>query len=181
MPALNKDSHNVRICAENNWSIVISNFCSDHIVDNHINNYLKYSKLNNKEALKKIKLTKLIYVNDKNKDSEKYVISEKSPYLKVVDIIFKKLKTFNKHGCFGENVNNSIDALKNITLYGSPDTVKNKIDFYKSKYGDLSSIIYVEVPKTNSEVYDSSLELFAKNVWYNKLNKYRFFTIKNCS
>ena len=164
MPALNKDSYNVRICAENNWSIVISNFCSDYIVDNHINNYLKYTKLNRKEALKKIKLTKLIYVNDNNKDSEKYVLSEKSPYLKVVDIIFKKLKTFNKHGCFGENILNSIDALKNIALYGSPDAVKSKIEFYKSKYGDLSSIIYIGVPKTNLEVYDSSLEKFAKNV-----------------
>ena len=63
-----------------------------------------------------------------------------------------------------ENILNSIDALKNIALYGSPDAVKSKIDFYKSKYGDLSSIIYIGVPKTNLEVYDSSLEKFAKNV-----------------
>ena len=36
MPALGPNSHNVKVCAKNKWSIVISNFCSDEIIDNHI-------------------------------------------------------------------------------------------------------------------------------------------------
>ena len=164
MPALNKDSYNVKICAENNWSIVISNFCSDSIVDNHINSYLKHSNLSKKDALKKIKLSKLIFVNDDNKSSGKHLTSENSPYLKVVDIIFNKLKTFNKHYCFGDNVSNSKDALKSIAFYGDPERVRSKINYYKSEYGELSSIVYVDVPKTSLPIYDKSLELFANNV-----------------
>ena len=164
MPALNANSYNVKICAEKNWNIAISNFCSDEIIDNHIENYLKFSKLNKEEALKKIKLTKLIYVNDDDKNLEDYIFSENSPYYKVVSIIFDKLKTFNKHSCFGEKVENSMDALKNVILYGSSDKINEKIKYYKDKYGDLSSLIYVSVPKTGLSIYDNSLELFSKNV-----------------
>ena len=118
MPALNKDSYNVKLCAEKNWSIVISNFCSQEIVENHIENYLKYSNLSKKDALKKIKLSKLVFVAEDEKEAKKYYNHENSPYLKVVEILFKKLKTFNKHNCFGENVTNAQEALENIIVYG---------------------------------------------------------------
>ena len=49
MPALNKNSYNVKLCAKNEWGIVISNFCSDEIIDNHIENYLEHSKLDKKK------------------------------------------------------------------------------------------------------------------------------------
>ena len=53
MPALNKNSYNVKLCARNKWSIVISNFCCEEIIDNHIENYIKESPLNENEAFKK--------------------------------------------------------------------------------------------------------------------------------
>ncbi len=164
MPALNKNSYNVQLCAKNNWSIVISNFCSNDLVDNHINNYLKYSNLEKKEALKKIKLSRLIYVNESNNNADKLVFSKDSPFMKVTEILFKKLKTFNKHHCFGENINTPIEAAKNTILYGSPDKIKNDLEILKQKYGDISSIIYVSVPKTKKKEFDNSLELFSKYV-----------------
>ena len=88
----------------------------------------------------------------------------KTPYLKVVEILFKKLKTFNKHNCFGENVTNAQEALENIIVYGSPDTVKKKFLYFNDKYGELSSIVYVNVPETKHEIYKKSLEMFAKYV-----------------
>ena len=33
MPVLNPNSYNVKLCAKNNWSIVISNFCSEEILN----------------------------------------------------------------------------------------------------------------------------------------------------
>ncbi len=164
MPALNKNSYNVKLCAKNQWSIVISNFCSEDIIDNHINNYLEHSELEKNEALKKIKLSKLIFVSEDKKDSEKRLLDDESPYLKVVDVIYNKLKTFNKHQCFGENLKDSSEALKSICLFGDPDQVKDKVLKYKTKYGSLSSIVFVDVPKTNLKKYDKSLELFAKYV-----------------
>ena len=164
MPALNKNSYNVQLCAKNNWSIVISNFCSNDLVDNHINNYLKYSNLEKKEALKKIKLSRLIYVNESNNNADKLVFSKDSPFMRVTEILFKKLKTFNKHHCFGENINTPIEAAKNTILYGSPDKIKNDLEILKQKYGDISSIIYVSVPKTKKKEFDNSLELFSKYV-----------------
>ncbi len=164
MPALNKNSYNVKLCAKNNWNIVISNFCSQEIIDNHIENYIKYSNLNKKDALKKIKLSKLIFVTENSNQAREFVNKDDSPFLNVVDILYKKLKTFNKHNCFGENISNSKDALENITIYGSPADVKKKLEYYDDKYGELSSIVYVSVPKTNNKIYENSLELFSKYV-----------------
>jgi alkanesulfonate monooxygenase SsuD/methylene tetrahydromethanopterin reductase-like flavin-dependent oxidoreductase (luciferase family) len=164
MPALNKNSYNVKICAENNWNIVISNFCSHEIIDNHIDSYIKHSKLKKKEALKKIKLSKLIFVTENSNQASEFLSKDDSPYLNVVDILYRKLKTFNKHDCFGENISNSREALENIAIYGSPTDVKKKLEYYNDKYGDLSSIVYVSVPKTDNKIFENSLELFAKYV-----------------
>ena len=164
MPALNKNSYNVKLCAKNQWSIVVSNFCSEEIIDNHIKNYLEHSDLNEEEALKKIKLSKLIFLSENKNNVETKLVAEDSPYLKVVDVIYKKLKTFDKHQCFGEGLSTSAEPLKSICLFGNPDQIKEKVSQYKSKYGSLSSLIFVDVPKTNKEEYDKSLELFAKYV-----------------
>jgi len=164
MPALNKNSYNVKLCAENQWSIVISNFCSEEIIDNHIKNYLQHSQLKKEKALKKIKLSKLIFVSEEKKNLETRLLAECSPYLKVVEVIYKKLKTFNKHHCFGEGLSNPKEALKSICIYGNPDQIKDKILEYESKYGSLSSIVFVDVPKIYKKEYDESLKLFAKYV-----------------
>ena len=63
MPALNEKFLQRKI--KNEWSIVISNFCSEEIVENHISNYLENSNLSEEEAYKKIKLSKLIFANEK--------------------------------------------------------------------------------------------------------------------
>tara|TARA_B100001540_G_C15767467_1_gene624668 strand:- start:178 stop:1218 length:1041 start_codon:yes stop_codon:yes gene_type:complete len=161
MPALNKNSYNVKLCAKNQWSIVISNFCSESIIENHIKNYLNNSPLNEKEALKKIKLSKLIFVHEDKSMAKKLVYSEDSPFMNVTDIIFNKLKTFNKHSCFGEGVENVLDAAKSIILFGDPEEVTKKIS---DKYGNLSSIIYITVPITGNENFDKSLENFSRHV-----------------
>ena len=40
-------------------------------------------------------------------------------HLHCLEIIFEKLKTFNRHHCFGENVNSVADAMRNIIIYGN--------------------------------------------------------------
>ena len=160
MPALNPGSYNVKLCATNKWSIAISNFCSDNVIDNHIENYLKYSPLKKKEALKKIRLTKLIFVTQKTNDAKK--ILKNSPFEFALKTIYKKLKFYKKDQCFGEN-SNFKDVLYNTLWYGDPNTIKNKIKYYQNKFGELGSIIYVSVPK-RKKIYDKSLELFAKYV-----------------
>lgn len=162
MPALNRESYNVKLCAKKKWGIVISNFCSNDIIDNHIENYIRYSPLTKKEALKKIRLAKLVFITDSKKNIKKFLLDENSPYLKVVNSIYKKLKTFNMHGCFGENIRNSLNACENITLYGTQEMVKDKITYYSSKYGELKSLVYVNVPKNKNKIYLNSLKLFSK-------------------
>ena len=80
MPALNENSYNVKLCAKNEWSIVISNFCSEEIVENHISNYLENSNLSEEEAYKKIKLSKLIFANEKKDGGEELVLRQISIY-----------------------------------------------------------------------------------------------------
>jgi alkanesulfonate monooxygenase SsuD/methylene tetrahydromethanopterin reductase-like flavin-dependent oxidoreductase (luciferase family) len=164
MPVLNKDSYNVKICAENNWSIAISNFCCEKLIENHIENYLKFSKLVKKDALKKIKLLKLIHAIEDAKDTKKYSFDENSPFIKVINTLFKKLKTFNKHQIFGEEVTNLKEAVNNTLLAGTPATINKYIDRITQKYGEIGSFIYVTPPKTGYKHFDKSLELFANNV-----------------
>ena len=104
MPALNQNSYNVKLCAKNKWSIMISNFCSEEIIDNHILNYLENSSLSEDEAYKKIKLSRLIFTNKEKDNKEELVFSKDSPFMDMVNTIFKKLKKFNKHSCFGKNI-----------------------------------------------------------------------------
>ena len=52
MPVLGENSYNLKICAQNNWSIAISNFCSQNLVEYHISKYLEYSSLSRSKALK---------------------------------------------------------------------------------------------------------------------------------
>jgi len=162
MPALNANSYNVKLCAKNKWSIVISNFCSEEIIDNHISSYLENSPLDTKEAYKKIKLSKLIFAhNDKNKAKD-LAFSDKSPFMEVINAIYTKLKKFDKHhACFGKNINSVQDAAKSTLLYGNPDQISEHLI---NKYKDLSSIIYVTVPITDNDDFDNSLEIFSKHV-----------------
>ena len=161
MPALNKNSYNVKLCAKNKWTIVISNFCSEEIIDDHINNYLKNSPLNEDEAYKKIKLSKLIFANKQKDKGIDLLLSKKSPFMEVVDIIFKKLKKFNRHSCFGDKIEDSYTACKKTVLFGSPEDLSNEIN---KKYKKLSSIVYVLVPLTGDKNFDNSFELFSKDV-----------------
>ena len=163
MPALGKNSYNVQLCAKNKWSIVISNFCSDELIENHIENYIKFSPLKKTEALKKIKLSKFIFVSE-DKNIEKHLFNKNSPYFKSVKIIFDKLKTFNRHQCFGENVNSVTDAMKSIIIYGNIKEVKNLIsNKIIKKYGKLSSLIYVSLPN-DKKIFNNSLNLFATKI-----------------
>jgi len=163
MPALGENSYNVKLCAQNNWSIMISNFCSEEIIENHIDRYLTFSKLKKSHALKKIKISKLIFISNE-KNIEKYLISNRSPHFYVVKTIFEKLKAFNRHKCFGKNVNTPEEAAKSTVLYGNEKKVKSYINQIKKKYGDISSLVYVAVPKTNIPIYDNSFKIFCKKI-----------------
>tara|TARA_Y200000002_G_scaffold374994_1_gene376572 strand:- start:204 stop:1250 length:1047 start_codon:yes stop_codon:yes gene_type:complete len=164
MPALGKGSYNVKMCAKNKWSIAISNFCSDEIVKDHIENYLNNSPLEKKDALKKIRLTKLLFLNESQKDAEKYAFDENSPYMEVIDTIFTKLKTFKRHNCFGENVNCTLDAAKKVLFHGTPEKAKDYISSINNQFGELGSVVFVSVPKTNNRIFDESLKLFSKEL-----------------
>ena len=56
------------------------------------------------------------------------------------------------------------DAVDNILVTGTPDKVKDYIDHIKNKFGDIKSIVFVTVPKSNLSEYDNSLKLFASDV-----------------
>ena len=161
MPALNENSYNVKLCAKNKWSIMISNFCSEEIIDNHISSYLEHSSLNEDEAYKKIKLSKLIFANKDSDSGKELIYSKCSPFMEVVNIIFNKLKKYNKHSCFGKNVSTALDAGKSTILFGNPDEISSKLE---KKYNKLSSIVYVTVPMTGNNNFDKSLEIFCKDV-----------------
>ena len=164
MPVLNQGSYNVEICSKNRWSIAISNFCSQEIVEDHIKRYLEYSPLEKKAALKKIRITRYFHLLENKNDIKKYRYLENSPYIESTKILYDKLKTFKKDSVFGKNVSNLKDAVDNILLTGTPDKVNEYINEIKNKFGDIKSIVFVTVPKTNLSQYDNSLKLFANDV-----------------
>ena len=163
MPALNYNSKNVKICAKNKWSIVISNFCKESIIENHIENYLKHSNLSTKEAIKKIRVAKMIFITKKKHDTEKYLLAENSPYLQSIKIIYEKLKFYKREECFGEKNDTLKIIVKNLVMHGSIEEVNSQILSLKKKYGDLKSLLYVTNPKTEQKIYNNSINFFLKN------------------
>ena len=162
MPALNPNSRNVINCAKKGWGIVISNFCGEKVIANHIQSYLKNTKLKKNEALKKIRVARFIFVTKNSKDKEK-VFNQNSPYMQVLKIIYKKLKKNKITGCFGEN--DSIDKIaKNLFVIGTPSEIKQQILNIKKKYGKFKTLIYVHVPFSGNSIFNNSLKLFSKNV-----------------
>ena len=164
MPVLGENSYNLKICAQNNWSIVISNFCSQSLVEHHISKYLEYSSLSRTKALKKIKLSRTIFLTESGKESKKYLLKNNSPFLFLNKVIFNKLKTFSKNSCFGGS-KNYIEATKDTVLHGSMKDVNNYLDKLNNKFkGELSSLIYTSVPKTKYKIYNNSLDIFCKSL-----------------
>jgi hypothetical protein len=164
MPAFNYNSKNVKICAKNEWSIVISNFCKESVVENHIDNYLKNSSLSREKAIKKIRIAKMVFITKKNYDTEKYLLDQNSPYLQSINTLYEKMKFFNRQECFGEKNDNLKTIIKNLVIHGSIDEVNTQILAFKKKYGDLKSLLYVTVPKSKQKIYNESLNFFYKNV-----------------
>jgi alkanesulfonate monooxygenase SsuD/methylene tetrahydromethanopterin reductase-like flavin-dependent oxidoreductase (luciferase family) len=164
MPALNPNSKNIIICAKNKWSVVISNFCSNDVIENHIESYLKFSPLSKKDALKKIKLSRFIFIAKTDDDANKFLDKEFSPYYQSMKIIYDKLNFFKKNLCFGKLDINCRNILKEISIYGSVKSVNEKINNIKKRYGDLDSLIYTLVPNSTLRIYNDSLKLFCKNI-----------------
>jgi alkanesulfonate monooxygenase SsuD/methylene tetrahydromethanopterin reductase-like flavin-dependent oxidoreductase (luciferase family) len=164
MPALNYNSKNVKVCAKNQWSIVISNFCKESIVENHIENYLKNSSLRRENALKKIRIAKMVFITQKKYDTEKYLLDRRSPYLQSIKTLYKKMKFFKREECLGEKNDNLDKIIKNLVIHGSVDDVNSQMLALKKKYGDLKSLLYVTVPKSKQKIYNESLSFFYKNV-----------------
>ncbi len=162
VPALNPNSRNVKNAAAKKWTIVISNFCSDDIVKNHVENYLSNSPLNKKEALRKIKLARFIFVSNEKKNF-KYLFEKSSPHMGVLRTIYTKLKHYNRMDCFGNHKNLELKFLaKKLFIYGNQKEVSEKIKDLKKKIGKVDSIIYTHVPEVRNQKFNNSLKLFSR-------------------
>ena len=52
-----------------------------------------------------------------------------------------------------------------MVLYGNSKKIKNYIkNNIVKKFGEISSLIYVSVPKSNQKIYNESLKIFAEDV-----------------
>lgn len=164
MPALGKNSNNVKNCAINEWSILSTNFCDKRIIKNHIDFYNLNSKLEDYEIKNKIRISRFIFVTENTNDAEKYLFKDDSPYLFMIKIIFEKLKKINKHYIFGDDTSSIKNIAKNIVLYGTPDEVSEKICDFTQEVGNFKTLVYTGISKSNEIVYDNSLELFSNDV-----------------
>ena len=162
IPALNPNSRNVKNAAIKKWTIVISNFCSDDIVKNHVENYVSNSSLSRKEALKKIKLARFIFVSNEKKNIKK-LFEVSSPHMGVLRTIYSKLKYYKRLECFGNYKDLKIKSLaKKLFIYGNQKEVTQKIRKFKKKFGEVDAIVYTHVPEVKNRKFNNSLKLFSK-------------------
>jgi hypothetical protein len=164
MPALGKDSKNVEVSAKNKWSILSSNFCDLKIMKNHIEKYIEHSGLEKKRAMQKIFISRFIFVCENEKDIERYLFSNNSPYMFMINVIYKKLKKAKKHSIFGENISSIKEIAKNIIIYGRPSTVEEKIAEIKKEVGNFRGLIYPSTSLAKNKIFDNSLELYGNEV-----------------
>ena len=162
IPALNPNSGNVKNAARNKWSIVISNFCSKDVIKNHIENYISSSPLNRKNALKKIKLARFIFVSNK-REFIKNLFKKSSPHMGVLRTIHTKLSHYKRLNCFGSDKDLDLKFLaKKLFIYGNQKEVSKQINDLKSEVGKIDTIIYTHVPIVKNNNFNNSLKLFSK-------------------
>ncbi len=162
IPALNPDSRNVKNAAIKKWTIVISNFCTQDVVRNHVENYISNSPLARKDALKKIKLARFIFVTSDKKNIKK-LFKPSSPHMGVLKTIYSKLKHYNRLDCFGNYKKLSLNHLaQKLFIYGNQKEVTQKIRNLKKEFGEVDTIVYTHVPRVKNQEFNNSLKLFSK-------------------
>ncbi len=164
LPILSKNSHNLKTCYKNNWSFLSSNFCSEDTLKDHITSYNRNSKIKKSLIKKKIKIARFIFVVEKEKDAEKQLFNEESPFLYMINVIKNKMETFGKSDIFGLGVSDVREIAKKLVIYGTPEIVSDKILKLRENIGDFGSIIYTAIPRTKNKIYENSLNLFANEV-----------------
>lgn len=115
------------------------------------------------EAIKKIRIAKMIFITKKKNDTEKYLLSQNSPYLQSIKTIYEKLKFYKREECFGDKNDSLKIIIKNLVIYGSMDEVNSQILSLKKKYGNFKSLLYVTNPISKVKIYNHSINFFFNN------------------
>ena len=170
MPVLGEKSKNIQFCGKNRFSIVLSNFCSNHLLKKQISFYSENSDLSKQQISDKTKLARFICVCEKEKELSKYLFAEDSPYLFMIKVIYEKLKKFGRESIFGNNSNDLKEIAKKLIICGTPDTVVEKINDLRQEIGNFGTLLYVSTSYNKNKFFSNSLELFANEVKFNKKN-----------
>ena len=164
LPVLSKNSNNIKTCAKNKWSFLSSNFVAEDVIKNHVKDYKKYTLQKTNYNKSKIKVARFIFVAENDKEAEKYLLHDKSPYIYMINVIKSKLAKSRKSNVFGVDTNDTKEIAKKIVIYGAPDTVQKKIKNLKKNIGGCGSMVYTSVPSLGRKIYKESLKLFAHEV-----------------
>ena len=164
LPILSKNSHNIKVCSKNNWSFLSSNFCCEEILKSHISSYIENSKKNQKKIINKMKIARFLFVVEKEKEAQKFLLKDDSPFLYMIDVIKRKTKSFGKFDIFGLGLSDVKEIAKKLVIYGTPEIVSEKIYELKNNIGNFGSIVYTAIPRNKNKVYENSLNLFANEV-----------------
>ena len=83
LPVLSKNSNNIKVCSENNWSFLSSNFCCEEILKDHISSYIKNSKKSKNKIINKMKIARFIFTVEKEQEAKKFLLNDDSPFLHI--------------------------------------------------------------------------------------------------
>ncbi len=164
LPILAKNSYSLKTCIQNNWSFISSNFCSENILKEHIKNYINGSKINKSKIKNKIRIARFLFITEKERDADKYLLEENSPFLYMINVIKKKTESLGKADIFGLGISDVREIAKKLVIRGTPEIVSEKIHELKDNIGEFGSIIYTAIPRTKNKIYKNSLNLFANEV-----------------
>lgn len=163
--SLGSSKKSLNAALDRGWNVLSSNFLNNERL-------LEQNKIIKENNRKNIhwRVAKFIFINENKSIVNDYALSDNSPIFFCFKQIFNKLKKANRLDIFKKNIddkNEKVDfykILNEISIVGSAQKVKDKIQEIKEKLPMMKTLTYVNVDWKDENLTRKSMELLANEV-----------------
>jgi alkanesulfonate monooxygenase SsuD/methylene tetrahydromethanopterin reductase-like flavin-dependent oxidoreductase (luciferase family) len=139
--AMSPYSSSIKIAVERGWAPMSANFCGEAVIASHWKKYVEGAETIGKEPTgDEWRVARNIVIRDTDAEAEESVLDPSGPNYFYIDYLWTVLKAANYTAVMKEDDGSPVesvkidDLLKDIVIYGSPETVTAKLTAMREKY-----------------------------------------------
>lgn len=139
--AMSPFSDSIRIAVERGWAPMSANFCGENVIASHWKKYIEGAEAIGKEPTgDDWRVARNVVIRESDAEAEDAVLDPQGANYFYIDYLWTVLKAANYTAVMKQDDGTSVDSvkvedlLKDIVVYGSPDTVADKLAALRDKY-----------------------------------------------